>query len=97
MDPSRGLRLLGSCKALAGIVFASAFTLVGSYATQARADMCLNSHHDLPPSLPDAGDDGADGAVSMNHKRNVGAGLLASASVATVWLSLRRSNAKKRG
>jgi hypothetical protein len=54
--------------------------------------MCLNSGHPDPGApKPDAGDDGSDGPVSMAGKRKMGAGLLASASVATVWLSLRRS------
>ena len=65
-------------------------------APEARADMCLSSgHRDPPYPNPDAGTDGGD-AVSMNRKRNVGAGLLASASIATVWLSLRRSRGEKK-
>ena len=60
--------------------------------TDARADMCLSSGNpDDNSPKPDA----SDGAVSMNRKRSVGTSLLASASIATVWLSLRRSSQKK--
>ncbi len=62
--------------------------------TDARADMCFSSGNpDNDTPKPDAGD----AAVSMRQKRNVGGGLLASACVATVWLSLRRSSGKKQG
>jgi len=91
MDSSREFHFLCR-KAVAGIVCTAALGFSCLYATEARADMCLNSGHPDPGApKPDAGDDGSDGPVSMAGKRKMGAGLLASASVATVWLSLRRS------
>ena len=91
---SRWFRPLGARRVLEGTLFVGALGSGVLAAIDARADMCLSSGNpDNDTPKPDAGD----AAVSMHRKRNVGGGLLASASIATVWLTLRRSSDKKKG
>ena len=95
MNHSLAFHFVGVRRLMVSVLLVGALATPLLLAPEARADMCLNSgHRDPPYTNPDAGNDGGD-AVSMNRKRNVGAGLLASASIATVWLSLRRSAGKK--
>ncbi len=92
MDQPTGFRTLRVRRVLQGMLFMGALGLAALTAVDAHADMCLNGGNpDRDAPNPDAGD----GSVSMNRKRNLGAGLLASASIATVWLSLRRPGGKK--
>ncbi|GEM_PF-3330690 len=93
MNRSRGLHPFPGRRVLKRLGLVGVLGYAALVTTEARADMCLGSGNpDQDAPNPDA----SDGAVGMNPRRSVGAGLLASASVATVWLSLRRSNGQKR-